>query len=50
MAPIGERPEDFSDEDDFNAMDADERKALQREYGVDFNDGYNYMQHLKVFK
>merc|ERR1712136_515975 len=47
LAPIGERPEDFSDEEDFNAMDADERKALQREYGVDFNDGYNYMQHLK---
>jgi len=38
LAPIDENFED---------MDAQERRALQREYGLDVDDNYNYMQHLR---
>ena len=39
LAPIDEN---------FESLDAEERRALQREYGVDVDDNYNYMQHLRV--
>ena len=39
LAPIDEKYED---------LDEHERQNVEREYGVDFSDGYNYMQHLKV--
>lgn len=38
LAPIDEKYEDLDD---------NERQNVQRDYGVDFDDGYNYMQHLK---
>lgn len=39
LAPIDEKYED---------MDEADRRNMEKEFGVDFSDGYNYLQHLKV--
>lgn len=38
LAPIDEKYED---------MDEADRRNMEKEFGVDFSDGYNYLQHLK---
>ena len=40
LAPIDE---------DYESVDIDDIKELERDCGVDFDDGYNYLQHMKVF-
>ena len=39
LAPIDE---------DYDDMDLGDIKELERDHGVNFDDDYNYMQHMKV--
>ena len=48
LAPIDERYDDDYDDEYEDDLGFDDIKKLEKDAGVNFDDDYNYLQHMKV--